>query len=228
VNLGYTYSPRGFVKQKTVSGQAINFTQNAIGLTTEVRTPDNQVFTLIYDTNHRLTDIKQNGASITVSMLNDGSYPDGYLKAQIAQLQQVMQTGADWLISPAFAQVPVPLPPPVVPVPGQPMPGQPNPDPFGGLTTMSPMSPAERAMRSAIEAVTRMCQCDPKGGYSKPTLTPGTYAHISISGHLAPVFSNKSYFSVPVNQAFVDEIVSKGIKRPRVIQMNTTFQIWAD
>jgi YD repeat-containing protein len=210
VNLGYVYTARGFVKQKTVNGNTINFTQNAIGLTTEVRTPDNQVFTLVYDNNHRLIDVKQNGASITVSMLSSGYYPDSYLKAQIAQWAELLQGGADWLVLPAMAQVPVPFPRPVVPAPGQPMPGQPDDDPFG-LNNVRPMNDADRLARRLAEEAARKCECKPDEGYKKPTYTNVTYFHLLFGGHLSKTFADQSYFAATENvrQALVDEIVSK-------------------
>lgn len=37
-----------------------------------------------------------------------------------------------------------------------------------------------------------------------------------VSGHLAPTWSNKSYFTEPVSQTFLDEVISKAWKPRRV------------
>ncbi len=207
VTIGFAYAPRGFVSRKTVNGQAIVFTQNALGLTTEVRTPDGQTLNYVYDPTHRLTDVKLNGASITPAMLAAADYPDTFAKAKVEQLRALLKEFAEGLIPPAFAQAGAVGRLPVVIVPGAGMPGQPQFDPRTDML-MVPMSPADKAYRTLMEQMLRACQCDPSGGYSKPTLTAASYAHLLWGGHLGPMFSDQSYFTVPVNQALVDEVVA--------------------
>jgi hypothetical protein len=62
--------------------------------------------------------------------------------------------------------------------------------------------------------VARACECKPSGGYSRPTFTLVTYAHVLFGGHLSPLFSDKSYFASTekVGQALVDEILARGIE----------------
>lgn len=64
--------------------------------------------------------------------------------------------------------------------------------------------------REGIERWMReRCECPPDGGFDKPTLTIVSRAHLTISGHLRPMWSDQSYFIVPVTQEFLDEVMSK-------------------
>jgi hypothetical protein len=69
-------------------------------------------------------------------------------------------------------------------------------------------------LRRQIERLINQCKCDPAGGYSKPTLTILSQAHLLAGGHLGPMFSDQSYFTEPVTQALVDEIVAKHQGQP--------------
>lgn len=176
VPIGFAYAPRGFVSSKTVNGQAITFTQNAIGLTTQVNTPDGQTLAYVYDATYRLTDVKLNGTAITPQMLASSEYPDTRLKATWAQVKRSLRDGLEGLIPSAWAQTVGRLKFPVPVVPGRSMPGQPEFDPRTDMMMVAPMSAADRAARRVAEEVARACECKPLGGYSVPTFTSVTYA----------------------------------------------------
>lgn len=218
VALGFSYAPRGFYATKAVGGQTVTFAQNPIGLTTEVRTPDNQVLGYVYDTAHRLTDVTLNGASITPAMLAKAEYPDTIAKATLERARVLLRESIEALLPSAFAQVP--MPPgglrPVLVLPGQPMPGQPEFDPRTDLMTMAPMSASDKAARNLAERWARLCECKPEGGYERPTFTAVTFAHVLFSGHLSPSFSDKSYFAPTeaVGQTLVDEVMAHGQEVP--------------
>jgi hypothetical protein len=55
----------------------------------------------------------------------------------------------------------------------------------------------------------RACECKPDGGYTKPTFTGVTFAHLLFGGHLNQQFAGQSYFNSTerVGQALVDEVV---------------------
>jgi len=218
VALGFTYSPRGFYATKTVGGQTVTFAQNPIGLTTEVRMPDNQVLGYVYDAAHRLTDIRLNGASITPAMLAKAEYPDTFTKATGERARVLLRGAIEALLPSAFAQVPMPTGGlrPVLVLPGQPMPGQPEFDPRTDLMTMAPMSASDKAARNLAERWARLCECKPEGGYERPTFTAVSFAHVLFSGHLSPSFSDKSYFAPTeaVGQTLVDEVMAHGQEVP--------------
>ena len=67
----------------------------------------------------------------------------------------------------------------------------------------------DQATRRLLEAITAICTCDPNGGNNSPKLTATSYAHIAITGHLGAANGNKSYFTEPVNQTLVDEVVRR-------------------
>ena len=211
VPIAFTYAPRGFVSSKSVNAQTVRFTQNVIGLTTQVAMPDGQVLGYTYDPAHRLTDIKLNGVSITSAMLASADYPDTLLKARWAQLKRGVQDGVEGLITSAWAQTTGGLLRPVPIVPGQPMPGQPEFDPRRDMMMMAPMSDSDKQVRAYQEAFARWCECDPNSGYGKPTFTAKTFAHVFYGGHTMAMFSDKSYFdfSTKVGQALVDEVVAR-------------------
>ena len=198
ISLGY--SPRGFIVRKTVNGQAVAFTLTAVGNMAQATTPDGQVIDYVLDANQVLIDVKLNGVSITPQMLALAEYPDTPLKAQIAKARAWLTVAVESLMREAHAQ-------PVI-VPGLRPSGQPEFDPRTDML-MSPMTKGDEAARTFAEQTVRMCQCDPSGGYAKPTLTAGAYVHLLRGGHLGPVFSDQSYFTVPVRQTLVDEVVQR-------------------
>jgi hypothetical protein len=69
------------------------------------------------------------------------------------------------------------------------------------------------ALRQQVERLLAKCECPPDGGFERPTLTVLSWAHLLVSGHLAETWSNKSYFTETVSQAFLDEVMSKGPTR---------------
>jgi hypothetical protein len=64
-------------------------------------------------------------------------------------------------------------------------------------------------IRPLAERIAKICTCDPDGGFSKPKLTATSMIHIVMGGHASPVYRNQSYFTEPVNQTLVDEVVSR-------------------
>jgi YD repeat-containing protein len=205
------YSPRGFVASSSVGNETSTYTQNGVGLTTQVRLPDGQVLQYRYDANHQLTDVQLNGASITPAMLASADYPDTPLKALAARGRVSLALAVEALISPAYAQSGQLLRR-VVPIPGRPMPGQPEYDPRWDLVRMEPLSDFDKAALRMAETTARECECKPDGGYDRPTFTMVSFAHVLFSGHLSPRFSGKSYFAPTekVGQALVDEIMARG------------------
>ena len=218
--VAYGYSPRGFVSRRTVNGQLSSFTQNAIGLTTDVSLPDGQTVRFEYDATYRLTGVRLNGALLSSSTLKEGALENAALAIAREKLQRLIES----LMRPAHAQAALaagPMAPGSV-APGMGLPGQFSARAAGILTAndypgerpggsgLPLFGPSNEAGRRLAERLTKMCQCDPDGGYDRPTLRPAGYAHIVISGHTGPAFGNKSYFTEPVNQALVDEVVSRG------------------
>ena len=215
-SLSYGYSPRGFVATRSIDGKKSYFTQNKIGLTTDVLLPDNQTIRFEYDGTYRLTNTRLNGALLTVGMLREGVTGNAY----VAVLQERLRTLVEALHATANAQAAIApgLLGPGTISPGMALPGQPGAS--AGAILNGDDSASERPggtglplfdprARPLAEVIARWCRCNPSGGFSKPTLTGMSYAHIAISGHLGASFANKSYFTEPVNQALVDEIVSK-------------------
>ena len=153
------YSPRGFVTGKTVGAESIAFVQNPVGLTTEVRMPDNQTLAYVYDASHKLIDVRLNGASITPAMLAASDYPDTLNRTVVAYAKALLERGISALIPPAYAQSSAQVGRRVVPVPGGAMPGQPEFDPLTDMMSMAPMSDFDKAAREhrrAVRAVMRM------------------------------------------------------------------------
>jgi YD repeat-containing protein len=200
ISLGY--SPRGFMIRKTVNAQAVAFTFNAVGNLSQVKTPDGQTIDYVLDANQRLTSVKLNGAVITPQMLAEAEYPDTPLKAQIVKARTWLAIAVESMMTEAHAQFVV--------VPGGRSSGQPEFDPRTDML-MSPMSPADKAVRKLAETIARACTCQPAGGYATPTFTDVTYMHVLYGGHLTPLFSDKSYFSPSekVGQALVNEVLAK-------------------
>lgn len=215
VALGYRYGPRGFMTQAITSGQTVKMEQNAVGLTTDALMPDGQSVRYIYDPSHRLVEVQINGLPVSMVMMRDGPVPrDRYRGWWVGRLAAAKR-GLESLIPAAIAQVPAPPPLwPVVPIPGDPQPGQPYIDPATNeVVAMSPMSDSLKRIASIWEQMVRSCQCDPKGGYNKPTLTPAAYSHLFLRGHLGILWTNQSYFTEAVTQQLIDEAVAKGTYR---------------
>jgi hypothetical protein len=76
--------------------------------------------------------------------------------------------------------------------------------------------------------VARACECKPSGGYSRPTFTLVTYAHVLFGGHLSPLFSDKSYFASTekVGQALVDEVIAKASAPPGKIVRDGNMDVY--
>jgi YD repeat-containing protein len=210
--INFTYSPRGFYSSKSINGQRVVFTQDPTGLTTSASTPDGQSILYVYDASRRLVDVKVNGASVTVAALTTGSHPDTRAAASVAQITSLFRGFLESLFPVAVAQVAqVPGAAAILIAPGQPMPGQPQFDPRTDMLSIAPMGSGDVNRRTLLEQVTRMCQCDPAGGYGSPKLTAAAYTHMLIGGHLSPLFSNQSYFTSAVSQRLVDEVVGKTV-----------------
>jgi YD repeat-containing protein len=205
VPIGLAYSPRGFITSKTINGQPIVFTLNPVGNLAKVRTPDGQTIDYVLDANQKLTDVKLNGVSITPQMLAQADYPDTALGVHVAKAKHWLEVAVHSLMAEAHAQVVV--------VPGSRGAGPPEYD-LGTGMLMSPMSDADKAARALQEAISRLCRCDPSGGYSKPTFTARTFAHVFWGGHTTAMFADQSYFAfnTKVGQALVDEVVAKATR----------------
>jgi hypothetical protein len=204
------YSPRGFVASSAVGLEATTYIQNEVGLTTRVQTPDGQLLEYLYDASYALTGVLLNGAAITPAMLASSHYPDTLLKALLARGRASLARALEPMIQVARAQSAAPLARRIVPLPGSPMPGQPQYDPRWDLIRMAPMSGPDEAVRKLSEAFMRWCECQPEGGFDRPTFTRVTYTHLLLGGHLSPRFSDKGYFASTerVGQALVDEIMA--------------------
>lgn len=168
VPISFTYSSRGLAASKSVSGQNGVFITNAVGNLTRVTMPDGQTLDYTLDQNQKLIDFKLNGVSVTPQMLAQADYPDTQFKARVASVKRTVQSAIESLMSEALAQVIVPgtraIKPPVF-------------DPATDML-MSPMSDADRRMRELLQAIAKMCECDPTKGYPKPTLTRQSFAHV--------------------------------------------------
>jgi YD repeat-containing protein len=211
VKLGYRYSPRGFMKQAITDGQTVTMDQNDIGLTTDALMPDGQKVKYVYDDTHRLVDVKINGVSISTAMIREGGVPHRISQAYWLRTLAILKGGLESLLPAAIAQAGLPAPPIIIPVPGASGPGQPIVDPLtDSVLSVPPFNDADRKLAEIIEQIVRACQCDPEGGYNKPTLTRAAYSHLLLRGHLSELWANQSYFTTPVTQSLVDEIVSKG------------------
>ncbi len=207
VAIAIAYNRRGAVTQITRGGQMARFTYNPVGTLTQVRTPDNQVIDYVLDARQAVVDIKLNGASVSAQMLALGEYPDSALKGQIEVTKQALIQSVEKLLRAAHAQVII--------IGGGRSPTPPGFDPRTDML-MSPMSDADRAMRSLHEAIARACRCDPNQGFAKPKYTAVTFEHVFRGGHIIPMFSDQSYFASTekVGQALVDEVIARrGTKR---------------
>jgi YD repeat-containing protein len=201
------YTLRGAIASMDRGGKSLAFTYNAVGNVVKVRTPDGQTIDYIYDATQVLVDVKLNGVSITPQMLADASYPDSPLKTHIALAKQWLALGIESLMSQAYAQaviIPGPrgVPPPLF-------------DPRTDML-MSPMSDSEKQVRALQEAFARLCECDPKYGYSKPTFSAKSFAHTFWGGHNSPMFGDQSYFAfgTKVGQALADQVVTLAATQP--------------
>lgn len=218
VQIGLSYSPRGYITRKSVNGQPVVFTLNAAGSMTRVQTPDGQTIDYVLDANQRLVEVRLNGVTITSQMLEQADrLPDTPLRMQIEKARVWLAKAVESMVPEAQAQVFV--------VPGGKGSGQPEYDPRTDML-MVPMTGADRALRKAVENLARACQCDPNGGYLKPTLTNGTRAHLLWGGHLGPMFTDQSYFTVPVDQALVDEVVARAWATGVVPQREGTTDVY--
>jgi hypothetical protein len=112
-----------------------------------------------------------------------------------------MKTLADTIL----AQVP----PPPRTLPTSPAWSPPAPPIADPTLLMDRFGREQRSLREEVERLLARCECPPDGGFDKPTLTTLSWAHMLMSGHLAPTWSNKSYFTEGVSQAFLDEVISK-------------------
>lgn len=101
------------------------------------------------------------------------------------------------------------VPPPPRTLPTSPAWSPPAPSMADPSLLMDRFGPHERSLREEIERLLAKCECPPDGGFDKPTLTTLSWAHMIVSGHLAPTWSNKSYFTETVSQGFLDEVMSK-------------------
>jgi YD repeat-containing protein len=217
--LAYSYSPRGFISTRTANAKLSIFTQNAIGLTTDASLPDGQTVKFEYDATHRLTGVRLNGALLSSSAVREGRSENTNLAIAREKLRRLVES----LTRPAHAQAGLPggLMAPASVAPGMVLPGQPSaaaasvltandyPGDRPGAGGLPLFGRGDEAARRLAQALARFCQCDPSGGHTQPKLTAQAMAHIVISGHTGPAFVNKSYFTEPVNQALVNEVVAK-------------------
>jgi YD repeat-containing protein len=221
--MSFVYSPRGFVTSRTEAAKTTTYVQNAIGFTTSATMPGASVATFEYDPTHRLTGVRLNGVLLAQGAAREG-VPRNLALARASQLleRMVMQAlpsahaqaaGSPRLIAPGSA------------IAGSPLPGQPSthpgsvlmaagnpgdglePDQRPGPTPLPLFDPS--LIRPLAERIAKICTCDPDGGFSKPKLTATSMIHIVMGGHASPVYRNQSYFTEPVNQTLVDEIVSR-------------------
>ena len=221
--MSFVYSPRGFVTSRTEAAKTTTYVQNAIGFTTSATMPGASVATFEYDPTHRLTGVRLNGVLLAQGAAREG-VPRNLALARASQLleQMVMQAlptahaqvaGSPRLIAPGSA------------IAGSPLPGQPStlpgsvlmaadypgdglePDQRPGPTPLPLFDP--QLLRPLAERIAKICTCDPDGGFSKPKLTATSMIHIVMGGHASQVYRNQSYFTEPVNQTLVDEIVSR-------------------
>jgi YD repeat-containing protein len=221
--MSFVYSPRGFVTSRTEAGKTTTYVQNAIGFTTNATMPGASVATFEYDPTHRLTGVRLNGVLLAQGAAKQG-VPRNLALARASQLleRMVMQAlpsahaqaaGGPRLIAPGGATA------------GSPLPGQPSthpgsvlmaagnpgdglePDQRPGPTPLPLFDPS--LIRPLAERITKFCRCDPDGGFSKPKLTATSMIHIVMGGHAGEVYRNQSYFTEPVSQTLVDEIVSR-------------------
>jgi YD repeat-containing protein len=221
--MSFVYSPRGFVTSRTEAAKTTTYVQNAIGFTTSATMPGASVATFEYDPTHRLTGVRLNGVLLAHGAAREG-VPRNLALARASQLLErlVMQAlpsahaqaaGSPRLIAPGSV------------IAGSPLPGQPSthpgsvlmaagnpgdglePDQRPGPTPLPLFDPS--LIRPLAERIAKICTCDPDGGFSKPKLTATSMIHIVMGGHASPVYRNQSYFTEPVNQTLVDEIVSR-------------------
>jgi YD repeat-containing protein len=223
--MSFVYSPRGFVTSRTEAGKTTTYVQNAIGFTTGATMPGASVATFEYDPTHRLTGVRLNGVLLAQGVAREG-VPRNLALARATELLERMilqalpsahaQAGAaprSTALGSATA--------------GSPLPGQPSTHPGSvlmaagnpgdglepGFQPASSLLPLfDPAARKIAERITKFCSCDPDGGFPQPRLTATSMIHIVMGGHASPMFRNQSYFTEPVNQTLVDEIVSRNTR----------------
>jgi YD repeat-containing protein len=220
--ISFVYSPRGFVSLSTEAGKNTSYVQNAIGLTTTVNTADAKTIVFEYDQTHRLTGVRVDGLLLSQNRVRDGMPRSMALALGVRFVEQAVNA----LVAPAVAQGAgsVRLPALGSVTPGNPMPGQPGLSPASVLIAESNagdgLDPGQQpapsllplfdpAARMLVERITKFCSCDPNNGFAAPKLTATSMAHIIMGGHAGPMYRNQSYFTEPVNQTLVDEIVSR-------------------
>ncbi|OYY75423.1 MAG: hypothetical protein B7Y40_00415 [Gammaproteobacteria bacterium 28-57-27] len=206
IPVSVTYDARGHVASITRENKTITFTYDARGLLTQANFPTGDVITLSYDSNGQFIEAFHNGVSIGSLLMSQRSAPSPALFARL------LFHGREWLGKVSGALLPGawagPFTSPVRPF----MPGF---NPITDMMILSPMTQADKDSRATVESIARACQCNPNGGYSKPTLTAGSYVHLAMGGHLWPMFSDQSYFTTPVNQGLVDIAVATAqVKKP--------------
>jgi YD repeat-containing protein len=220
--VSFAYSPRGFVSFSTEAGKNTSYFQNAIGLTTTVNTADARTILFEYDQTHRLAGVRVDGLLLSHNRVRDGMPRSMALALGVQFLEQAVSA----VLAPAIAQSAssTRLPALGSVTPGNPMPGQPGLSPAAVLIAQSnagdgldpgqqpapPLLPLfDPATRWIVERLTKFCSCDPNNGFASPKLTATSMVHIIMGGHAGPIYRNQSYFTEPVNQTLVDEIVSR-------------------
>jgi hypothetical protein len=200
------YTLRGLLQTVVREGKTSTYRYDARGLFTQALLPTGDTFDLEYDINGKFLQAKHNGVPVTGQFLASASNLIGSNRSlSVARLRHWLDRATSRMFSAAWAQV-------VVVPDWQPKP--PVIDPRTDLL-MSPMSKPERAMRTLAEAIQRCVACDPNGGYNKPTLAVGSYWHMMKGGHLFPLYSDQSYFTVRVSQSLVDEVVTRKVSEEK-------------
>lgn len=149
--------------------------------------PGNNSFTLEYDVAGRLSHIRHNGNLVDAQYM--AGIPVETQQTAIAMLQQLLDEISTKLLPAANAQVS--LGGRVIPRP-----------PTDPMQSLGPFGGIERGYRSVAEALIRVtqCQCDLNKGHDKPTVTTATKLHLTLSGHAFRLYSDQSYFTVPMSQ----------------------------
>jgi hypothetical protein len=202
VPMSATYTRRGSLEAVAREGKTTSYGYDGRGLFTQASLPTGDRFDLSYDASGNFVEARHNGTPLNAQTL--AKRIDRSPASFYARLMPLVEKATSALVKSAWAQVVI-FPDP-----------RPRPPVFDPRTDMlmSPMTPADKLKRKIEEKRQRDCQCDPNGGYSKPTLTPGTYFHLWLGGHMKAMYSDKSHFTVPANQALVDRIVSTTAPKP--------------